>query len=329
TQSEPPAQAPVETSVPEAPQLLEAPRQNKLKSFGYIEGELTKEQQVIVEKLENSAPEDADDWSDAQWEEFWQSDEGIEYNRLLEELEATYPQWEEDVSDEERELWEKIEKLIPEGSDYWDETQWEAFYQTEEGKEFDRLYNEYQQEYWDDIDDDGGFELSDEERAFYEEIERLLPEGSEEWDEEQWNAFLVTDEGRHLLEFSLSFEFDMAESPKELEELINLYREYFADDAEWFEEFMNRYLGVPIEEPEASPTADAESSNATPVQTVPTKSDIAPAATVVKAVAQRIQHVPEPLAKKQSAEQQAQRELAKTGFNSLILAGGSLLIILL
>lgn len=329
TQSEPPAQAPVETSVPDAPLVQETPRQNKLKSFGYIDGGLTKEQQVIVEKLENSAPEDADDWSDAQWEEFWQSDEGIEYNRLLEELEATYPQWEEDVSDEERELWEKIEKLIPEGSDYWDETQWEAFYKTEEGKEFDRLYNEYQQEYWDDIDDDEGFELSDEERAFYEEIERLLPQGSEEWDEEQWNAFLVTDEGRQLLELSLSFAFDTAESPKELEELINMYREYFADDAEWFEEFMNRYLGVPIEEPEASPTADAESSNATPVQTVPTKSDIAPAATVVKAVAQRIQHVPEPLAKKQSAEQQAQRELAKTGFNSLILAGGSLLIILL
>lgn len=329
TQTEPPAQAPVETSVPEAPQLLETPRQNKLKSFGYIDGGLTKEQQVIIEKLENNAPEDADYWSDAQWEEFWQSDEGIEYNRLLEELEATYPQWEDDVSDEERELWEKIEKLIPEGSDYWDETEWEAFYKTEEGKEFDRLFNEYQQEYWDDIDDDEGFELSDEERAFYEEIERLLPEGSEEWDEEQWNAYLVTDEGRHLLEFSLSFEFDMAESPKELEELINQYREYFADDAEWFEDFMNRYLGAPSEEPKASPTADAESSNSSPGQTAPTESDIAPAATVIKAVAQRAQHEPKPALKKQSTEQHAQHELANTGFNSLIVGGGSLVIILL
>lgn len=329
TQSEPLAQPPVEISAPKAPQLQETPQRNNLRSFAYIDDELTKEQEALVEKLENSAPEDTDDWSDAQWEEFWQSDEGIEYNRLLEELEATYPQWEDDVSDEERELWEKIEKLIPEGSDYWDETQWEAFYKTEEGKEFDRLFNEYQQEYWDDIDENEGFELSDEERTFFEEIERLLPEGSEEWDEEQWNAYLVTDEGRHLLEFSLSFEFDMAESPKELEELINQYREYFADEAEWFEDFMNRYLGAPSEEPKASPTADAESPNSTPLQTVPTESDIAPAATIIKAVAQRTQHEPKPASKKQSTEQQAQHELANTGFNSLILAGGSLVIILL
>ncbi len=329
TQSEPPAQAPVETPVPEAPQLLETPRQNKLKSFGYIDDKLTKEQEALVEKLENSAPEDTENWSDAQWEKFWQSDEGIEYNRLLEELEATYPHWEDEVSDEERELWEKIEKLIPEGSEYWDETQWEAFYKTEEGKEFDRLYNEYQQEYWDHIDDDEGFELSDEERKFYEEIERLSPEGSEEWDEEQWNTYLVTDEGRHLLELSLSFAFDTAESPEELKVIIESFREYYADDAEWFEDFMNRYLGAPSEEPEASPTADAESSNTTPVQTVPTESNIAPAATVVKAVAQRTQYAPKPVSKKQSTEQQTQHELAKTGFNGLILAGGSLLIILL
>lgn len=329
TQTEPPAQAPVETSAPKAPQLLETPRQNKLQSFGYIDGGLTKEQQVIVEKLENNAPEDAENWSDAQWEEFWQSDEGIEYNRLLEELEATYPQWEDDVSDEERELWEKIEKIIPEGSEYWDETQWEAFYQTEEGKEFDRLYNEYQQDYWDYIDEDEGFEISDEERAFYEEIKRLSPEGSESWDEEQWNAYLVTDEGRHLLELSLSFAFDTAESPEELKLIIESFREYYADDSEWFEDFMNRYLGLPSEEPEASPTADAESSNTTPVQTVLTKSDINPAATVVKAVAERTKHAPKPMSKKQPAEQQAQPELAKTGFNGLILAGGSLLIILL
>lgn len=329
TQSDPPVQAPVETPVPAAPQVLETPRQNKLKSFGYIEGELTKEQEVIVEKLENSAPEDADDWSDAQWEEFWQSDEGIEYNRLLEELEATYPQWEDDVSDEERELWEKIEKLIPEGSEYWDETQWEAFYKTEEGKEFDRLYNEYQQEYWDYIDEDEGFELSDEERKFYEEIERLSPEGSDEWDEEQWNAYFVTDEGRPLLELSLSFAFNTAESPEELKLIIESFREYYADDSEWFEDFTNRYLGVPSEEPEASPTTAAKSLTTTPVQTVPTKSGVAPAATVVKAVAQRTQHVPKPVSKKQLAEQQAQPELAKTGFNSLILAGGSVLVILL
>ncbi|MGO2052384.1 hypothetical protein ACT3UD_13515 [Glutamicibacter sp. 287] len=329
TQTEPPAQAPVETSVPEAPQLLETPRQNKLKSFGYIDGGLTKEQQVIIEKLENNAPEDADDWSDAQWEEFWQSDEGIEYNRLLEELEATYPQWEDDVSDKERELWEKIESLIPEGSEYWDESQWEAFYKTEEGKEFDRLYNEYQQDYWDYIDEDEGFELSDEERKFYEEIERLSPEGSEEWDEEQWNAYFVTDEGRHLLELSLSFAFDTAESPEELKLIIESFREYYADASEWFEDFMNRYLGTPSEEPKATPTTDAESLNTTPGQEVPTKSDSNPAATVVKAVAQRTKHEPEPVAKKQPAEQHVQDELAKTGFNSLILAGGSVLVILL
>lgn len=329
TESEPLAQPPVETSAPKAPQLQETPQRNNLRSFAYIDDELTKEQEALVEKLENSAPEDADDWSDAQWEEFWQSDEGIEYNRLLEELEATYPQWEDDVFDEERELWEKIEKLIPEGSEYWDETQWEAFYKTEEGKEFDRLYNEYQQDYWDDIDEDEGFELSDEERKFYEEIERLSPEGSESWDEEQWNAYFVTDEGRHLLELSLSFAFDTAESPEELKLIIESFREYFADDAEWFEDFMNRYLGAPSEEPKASPTTDAESLNTTPGQEVPTKSDINPAATVVKAVAQRTQHVPEPVSKKQPAEQHVQDELAKTGFNSLIIAGGSLVIILL
>lgn len=67
--------------------------------------------------------------------------------------------------------WAQIDALMPEGSEDWDEAQWEAFDETEAGQELNRLIDEVlaDESYWEDE-----YELSDEDQAFWDAITELI-----------------------------------------------------------------------------------------------------------------------------------------------------------
>lgn len=312
-----------ESATPSETSVAEPLASGKPESFGYVDDELTPEQEEILAKIEKKTPKGSDDWSEKQWDQFLTSEEGAEYGRLWEEYYDSFPQWEETLSEEQRALWEKIEQIFPDDNENWDEAQWEAFYASPEGQELERLMDEFYQDYYGD--DDYGFELSDEEKAFYEEFERRLPAGSDEWSEKQWEEYMMTDDGHQLLEFFLTFELDLIESPDELAELIEMYRELYDDGTGWFEEFIDRYLNGPNDGTATQPSAPAkpETSKATP----PAEVKIAPAAQAIKATAQRAHYAEHPVTKKMQAAKQASHVLADTGFSSVLFAGGGVLVL--
>ncbi|MCZ4142580.1 hypothetical protein BZG17_32830, partial [Escherichia coli] len=114
-----------------------------------------------------------------------ESDPGSELTaEVSESAEATETSSDVAVEDEDP-RWAQINALMPEGSENWDEAQWEAFEQTEAGQEMNRLLEELlvEDDFWDEE-----FELSDEGLAFWESITELLPEESFDWDEAQWEV---------------------------------------------------------------------------------------------------------------------------------------------
>lgn len=315
--------AATESAAPSETSAAEPHASGKPESFGYVGDELTPEQEEILAKIEKKTPKGSDDWSEKQWDQFLTTEEGAEYERLWEEYYDSFPQWEETLSEEQRALWEKIEQMFPDDNESWDEAEWEAFYATPEGQELERLMDEFYQNYYGD--DDYEFELSDEEKAFYEEFERRLPAGSDEWSEKQWEEYMMTDEGHQLLEFFLTFELDLVESPDELAELIEMYRELYDDGTGWFEEFIDQYLNGPNDDSAVQPSALAkpEASKAAP----PAEVELAPEAQVIKATAQRAHYVEHPVTKKMQAAKQASPVLADTGFSSVLFAGGGVLVV--
>lgn len=315
--------AATESATPSETSAVKPPASGHTESFGYVDDELTPEQEEILAEIEKKRPKGSDDWSEEQWDKFLTTEEGAEYERLWDEYYDSFPQWEETLSEEQRALWEKIEQMFPDDNENWDEAQWEAFYASPEGQELERLMDEFYQDYYGD--DDYGFELSDEEKAFYEEFERRLPAGSDDWSEKQWDEYMMTDEGHQLLEFVLTFELDLVESPDELAELIEMYRELYDDGTGWFEEFIDQYLNGPNDDSAVQPSAPAkpEASKATP----PAEVKIAPAAQAIKATAQRAHYVEHPVTKKMQAAKQASPVLADTGFSSVLFAVGGVLVI--
>lgn len=199
---------------------------------------------------------------------------------------------------DEDELWALIDGLAPEGSENWDDAQWEAFFETPAG-----------QAYLDEVDElletlfpEGAEEWDDEEweaywaelEAYLAQLEAIFPEGSENWDEAQWEAFLLTPEGEAFLDEFLAFLLqDLDEA--QMEELLSLF------DA-LFEELM----AILQEEGLAS-----NNSQATPPASTPTaETDIQPAAATKTSTA-------------------AEASLADTGSNGAgILAGIGILLFL-
>lgn len=226
---------------------------------------------------------------------------------------------ESEVPTDEEAFWDFIDRMYPEGTENWGEAEWDAFYETEEGQNIDRLITEF----YENLVDDEEFELTDEEQAFLDELERLIPEGSEDWDEAQWEEFFGTDKGRELLSFVIGSALDQAENDAELQELIDSYREFFADDSGWFEEFLARYLGYEISDDGDPDPNDTESAG---VRTSEANTEpvvkIVPAASVQEEVAEKV--APEA----QATPQTADVELASTGSNALLAAAGLLIILL-
>ncbi|WP_347039267.1 LPXTG cell wall anchor domain-containing protein [Glutamicibacter halophytocola] len=89
------------------------------------------------DQIDALMPEGGEDWDEAQWEAFEQTEAGQEMNRLLDELLAEDISWDEEfeLSDEELAFWESITELLPEESFDWDEAQWEAYFSTDQGLE--------------------------------------------------------------------------------------------------------------------------------------------------------------------------------------------------
>jgi len=89
------------------------------------------------DQIDALMPEGSEDWDEAQWEAFEQTEAGQEMNRLLDELLAEDISWDEEfeLSDEELAFWESITELLPEESFDWDEAQWEAYFSTDQGLE--------------------------------------------------------------------------------------------------------------------------------------------------------------------------------------------------
>lgn len=82
-------------------------------------------------------PEGSENWDEARWEAFEQTEAGQEMNRLLDELLAEDDIWDKELelSDEELAFWESITELLPEESFDWDEAPWEAYFSTDQGIE--------------------------------------------------------------------------------------------------------------------------------------------------------------------------------------------------
>jgi len=224
-----------------------------------------------------------------------------------------------EVPTDEEAFWDFIDQMYPEGTENWGEAEWDAFYETEEGQNIDRLITEF---YENSVDDEE-FELTDEEQAFLDELERLIPEGSEDWDEAQWEEFFGTDKGRELLSFVIGSALDLAESDAELQELIDYYREYFADDLAWFEQFLARYLGLEI-----PGDSDPQPTNTKPTSVQPVKSTADPVVKAVPAASVQEEVAEKAAPEAQATPQAADVELASTGSNALLAAAGLLIILL-
>lgn len=238
---------------------------------------------------------------------------------VSESAKATEPST--DVADQDEDpRWAQIDALMPEGSEDWDEAQWEAFDQTEAGQEMNRLLDELLAE---DINWDEEFDLSDEELAFWESITELLPEESFDWDEAQWEAYFSTDQGLELLDLMLPFIAESIESDEDAAEFQAFLEEVFAHDPELRAYYLELYFGIqPETEGEGSGDPETEEET-TPSETKsPTASaEIKPAGEISKS----------PAAEKQSVTKAAGSTapvLANTGFDGFAAAGLGLLMAL-
>jgi len=291
---------------------------------------------VAEESSEALAPEptvEAPIAESAEPEEAETSESTVEESASASEPEATTEAAEEtspsaefsetpmDITDEDEDpRWAQIDALMPEGSENWDEAQWEAFEQTEAGQEMNRLLDELlaEDDSWDEE-----FELSDEELAFWESITELLPEESFDWDEAQWEAYLSTDQGLELLDLMLPFIAESIESDEDAAEFQAFLEEVFAHDPELRAYYLELYFGIqPETEGEGSGDPETEEET-TPSETKsPTASaEIKPAGEISKS----------PAAEKQSITTAAGSTapvLANTGFDGFAAAGLGLLMAL-
>lgn len=226
-----------------------------------------------------------------------------------------------DVADQDEDpRWVQIDALMPEGSENWDEAQWEAFDQTEAGQEMSRLLDELlaEDDSWDEE-----FELSDEELAFWESITELLPEESFDWDEAQWEAYFSTDQGLELLDLMLPFIAESIESDEDAAEFQAFLEEVFAHDPELRAYYLELYLGIqPETEGEGSGDPETEEKTTPSESKSPTaRAEIKPVGEISKA----------PATEKQSITKAAGSTapvLANTGLDGFSAAGLGLLMTL-
>ncbi|WP_345472993.1 hypothetical protein QMQ05_03320 [Glutamicibacter ectropisis] len=238
---------------------------------------------------------------------------------VSESAKATEPST--DVADQDEDpRWAQIDALMPEGSENWDEAQWEAFEQTEAGQEMNRLLDELlaEDDSWDEE-----FELSDEELAFWESITELLPEESFDWDEAQWEAYFSTDQGLELLDLMLPFIAESIESDEDAAEFQAFLEEVFAHDPELRAYYLELYFGI-----EAAPEDNGSDGTVTEEEVVPSQSESPTASAEIKPVGEISKA---PAVEKQSITKAAGSTapvLANTGLDGFSAAGLGLLMAL-
>ncbi len=223
------------------------------------------------------------------------------------------------VEDEDA-RWAQIDALMPEGSEDWDEAQWEAFEQTEAGQEMNRLLDELlaEDDFWDEE-----FELSDEELAFWESITELLPEESFDWDEAQWEAYFSTDQGLELLDLMLPFIAESIESDEDAAEFQAFLEEVFAHDPELRAHYLELYFGI-----EAAPEDHGSVGTVSEEEVVPSQSESPTASAEIKPAGE-VSKVP--AFDKQAVTKAAGSTapvLANTGLDGISAAGLGLLMAL-
>lgn len=226
-----------------------------------------------------------------------------------------------DVADQDEDpRWAQIDALMPEGSEDWDEAQWEAFEQTEAGQEMNRLLDELFAE--DDIWDEES-ELSDEELAFWESITDLLPEESFDWDEAQWEAYLSTDQGLELLDLMLPFIAESIESDEDATEFQAFLEEVFAHNPELRAYYLELFFGIQPEQED-----DDIDEPQTDQEMVPSESESASASAEIEPAGDVSAA---PSAKKQDTKKSADSAtpvLANTGFDGVTAGVAGLLVAL-
>lgn len=238
---------------------------------------------------------------------------------VSESAKATEPST--DVADQDEDpRWAQLDALMPEGSEDWDEAQWEAFEQTEAGQEMNRLLDELlaEDDFWDEE-----FEFSDEELAFWESITKLLPEESFDWDEAQWEDYFTTDHGLELLDLMLPFIAESIESDEDAAEFQAFLEEVFAHDPELRAYYLELYFGI-----EAAPEDNGTDGTATEEEMVPSQTE-SPSSNVVMEPAGQVK--PASSDKKEEPKKSADAAapaLANTGFDGVTAAGAGLLLAL-
>lgn len=286
-----------------------------------------------LEVLDPEPPVEAPIAESAELEEAETSESTVEESASASEPEATTEAAEEtspsaefsetpmDVTDEDADpRWAQIDALLPEGSEHWDEAQWEAFDQTEAGQEINRLLDELLAE---DIVWDEEFDLSDEELAFWESINELIPEESFDWDESQWEEYFQSDNGLELIDLILPFMMEGIESDEDAAEIQAFLEEVFANDPELRAYYLEMYFGIQPETEIGGSGGPETEEEATPYESQsPTASaEIKPAGEVSK----------EPASEKQALTKAAGSTapaLANTGFDGFSAAGLGLLMAL-
>lgn len=133
------------TQAPQAPeQKASDPAASVTKSAAPTSSEPTKESATsfgVVSmddrwaEVDALLPKEAENWSDAQWEEFENSEAGQEYIRRVEELlaEENSTDDEFELTEEEQAFWDTILNALPEDSFEWDDAQWEEYFRSDAG----------------------------------------------------------------------------------------------------------------------------------------------------------------------------------------------------
>lgn len=169
--------------------------------------------------------------------------------------------------------------------------------------------------------------LIDEEPAAEPDIPNVtMPEGSEAWDEKQWNDFLDTDEGAEFIEeyvnalmawppfleiVDILTDFVITGDETYLDELWEYLNELFPDNPEWAQEAFDGILAGIGAWDAAEPEVPEQPQEQGP--------EIKPAATVTKPVVSKkpvAQAVAKPIVESQ------RHELADTGSNGSLVIGG-------
>ncbi|QIV87722.1 hypothetical protein D3791_11750 [Glutamicibacter mishrai] len=239
---------------------------------------------------------------------------------VSESAKATETSSDDVAVEDEDPRWAQIDALMPEGSEDWDEAQWEAFDETEAGQELNRLIDEVlaDESYWEDE-----YELSDEDQAFWDAITELLPEESYDWDEAQWEEYFQSDNGLELIDLILPFIAESIESDEDAAEFQAFLEEVFAHDPDLRAYYLELFFGI-----EAAPEDNGSDGTVTEEELVPSESESPSASAVIEPAGQV---KPATSVKKESSKKSADAvapALANTGFDGVAAVGVGLLLAL-